>query len=224
MEKIIIAIDGPAGAGKSTIAKKLASLIDYIYIDTGAMYRAITYKALSNNIDIYNDVLMGQLTIESVIEFNSNKVLLDGEDVTRKIRGKRVNQNVSQVSALLSVRKELVHQQRKIGSEKGVVMDGRDIGTVVFPQAELKLFVTASVHERAQRRYEEKIKESATDITLQEIEEELIIRDEKDSSRAISPLKKANDAIILDTTNLTQEESVNIIYNYYLKLVQVKND
>ncbi len=217
-KRIQIAIDGPAGAGKSTVAQIVADKLDYIYVDTGAMYRAITLKALKEEVDFKADEELARLVKDTDISFkkseNKVKIFLDGADVTDEIRQNKVSNNVSLLAQNKSIRKELVKLQREIASQGGVVMDGRDIGTVVLADAELKIYLTASVAERAQRRYDELVK-SERNISLISIKEDIIRRDEMDKNREISPLQKAEDAIVVDTTNLNIEEVVTEIINFY---------
>jgi len=206
---ITIAIDGPASSGKSTVAKKIARNLGLIYIDTGAMYRSLTLKALQKNADIDNETELFRLLKETTIHFqkkdNNQLVYLDNEDVTKLIRDTEVTNAVSKVSAHEKVRTEMVHRQRMMANEKSVVMDGRDIGTVVLPNATVKVFLDASVEERAKRRHNENSKkgfESDYNTLVKEIEQ----RDFYDSNRETSPLKKAKDATLIDTTSLTIEE------------------
>ena len=215
MRKITIAIDGHSSCGKSTMAKDLARKIGYVYVDTGAMYRAVTYYALQHG--LYNED--GELQVEALeahlpdieISFQFNPetgrpdTYLNGECVEGFIRGMEVSNRVSEVSALPFVREALVAQQQRMGAEKGVVMDGRDIGTVVFPDAELKVFVTASAEVRAQRRYKELL-EKGTPADFDEILRNVKERDYLDSHREISPLRQADDAILLDNSNMTIPE------------------
>lgn len=210
MEKTIkIAIDGPASAGKSTVAKIVAVELGYIYCDTGAMYRALTYQALEKNIAVTDEEQLVKLLKEMTISFQPNgdnqKVFVNGQEVTEAIRLPNVTNLVSAVSAHGEVRAELVKRQQEIASHGGVVMDGRDIGTAVLPTAEVKIFLVASVAERAQRRYKENMSkgiETSLDVLQQEIAE----RDYKDSHREVSPLIQAEDAILLDTTSLSIEQ------------------
>ena len=204
-----IAIDGPAGAGKSTIAKFLAKKLNIEYIDTGAMYRAITLKAMRLGIDMEKDEEYGFLS-ETTLDFSNGKIVLDGEDVSEAIRSVDVTTNVSTPSKIACVRTTLVDLQRKISESKSVIMDGRDIGTVVLPKADLKVYLDASVECRAKRRMLERA-EKGLEISLEETKEEIIVRDIKDSTRAISPLKKADDAIHIDSSDMTIDEVVNKI-------------
>lgn len=193
VKEIKIAIDGPAAAGKSTIAKITAEKLGYTYIDTGAMYRALTYKALCENIDMNNGQALGALLKETTIMLEpSNKgqiVKLDGEDVSEAIRSSEVTASVSEAAAHEAVRLLMVEKQRQLGEVSGVVMDGRDIGTHVLPDAELKVFMTASVEERAERRYAEN-KQRGIETSLEQLKKEIEARDEADSNRAVAPLKK----------------------------------
>lgn len=213
---IAIAIDGPAAAGKSTVAKKIAEKLSYIYIDTGAMYRAITFKALNKKINLNDEKEIHQLVLRTKIEFkaqnNKQIVMLDDKDVTDEIRNPEVTNAVSQIARQSSVRKELVARQQQLAENRGVVMDGRDIGTHVLPDAEVKIFLIASVEERAIRRFEEnKIRGINTDLEV--LKQEIKTRDESDMNRKVSPLVKAEDAIEVDTTSLTIDEVVNHILN-----------
>ena len=210
MRKITIAIDGPAASGKSTVAKEVAKELNYIYIDSGAMYRALTLKALNNNIDINSEEALVKMTKDSKIELTSQKIYLDDEDVSEAIRSIDVTNNVSLVSSYEGVREEMVNLQKEYGKLGGIVMDGRDIGTTVFPDAELKIFQIASVEERANRRFIENNKKGIP-CDLETLKKEIEIRDFKDSTRRISPLKKASDAIELDTSKLSPQEVIDRI-------------
>ena len=227
MKKILIAIDGPAGSGKSTTAKLVAQKLGYIYLDTGAMYRAITLKVLTSHIDPSNENEIVKMTAETDIAFNSNNdtlhVILDGNDVTKEIRTGEVTKNVSLVSSYYGVRKILVEKQREIGSQKGCIVDGRDIGTVVFPDADLKFYMIADIMERARRRQAE-LSQSGTELPIVRVVHELKERDLKDSTREASPLRKANDAIEIDTTNMTIEEQVARILNYVDEVTMVSEE
>lgn len=212
-KKLVIAIDGPAGAGKSTIAKMVAEKLCYIYIDTGAMYRAVTYKFLQSGLP-FNEELVGKLAGDINICFKPedglNRVFIDGEEVTEEIRSQAVTTNVSQVSAVAAVRTAMVDQQRKMGKKGGVVLDGRDIGTVVFPDADVKIFLTADVEERVNRRYKELLGKNQI-VDEQKLRDEIIARDKYDSEREISPLRCAEDAFFLDTSKMGIPEVVNKI-------------
>ena len=207
----MIAIDGPASAGKSTVAKILANELGYIYCDTGAMYRALTYEALQQTIDLENEEALLDLLKMSDISFEptekNQKVYVNNEEVTEAIRQPDVTNSVSIVAAHGQIRKELVKRQQKIADKGGVVMDGRDIGTTVLPNAEVKIFLIASVDERAERRYKEN-KLNGIDTSLAILKKEISDRDYKDSHRVSSPLTRAEDAILLDTTSLDIQQVV----------------
>lgn len=210
MDNLIVAIDGPAGSGKSTIAKLIAKKFSFTYIDTGAMYRMITLYLLENNID-FNDLKEIEKVLNSInLDMQGDKFYLNNIDVSTKIREKRINENVSKVASIKIVRENLVNLQRKISNNKNVILDGRDIGTVVFPNAQVKIFLVASPEERARRRHNEFL-EKKVDITYDEVLKSLKERDHIDSTREESPLIKADDAIELDTTNLTIEDVINFI-------------
>ena len=210
MKNLIVAIDGPAGSGKSTIAKLLAKKYDLTYIDTGAMYRMITLYLLENNIDI-NDLKGVERVLNTVnLDMQGDKFFLDNVDVSTKIREKRINDNVSKVASIKIVRSNLVDLQRKISNNKDVILDGRDVGTVIFPNAQVKIFLIASPEERARRRYNEFL-EKKTEITYDEVLKSIKERDHIDSTRDESPFVKADDAIELDSTNLTIEDVINFI-------------
>jgi CMP/dCMP kinase len=215
-KKISIAIDGPAAAGKSTVAKIVAEILSYIYIDTGAMYRALTYKAILNQVDLENEVQLNQLlsntTIELLPNMGSQIILLDKKDVTNEIRTSEVTNAVSKVSRHGLVRKEMVERQQSFATDGGVVMDGRDIGTFVLPNAEVKVYLLASVEERAIRRHTENL-EKGYSSDLQKLKEEIAQRDKLDSEREIAPLKKADDAFEIDTTSLSISQVVEKIMN-----------
>ncbi len=215
MKRIVIAIDGPAGSGKTTSARFLAERLNYIYIDTGAMYRAVTLATIRLDIATQESKIcemMKSIKIDLIQSENGQRTMLNGEDVSEQIRLPEVTKLVSPVSAVACVRDVMVAQQREIGKSGGVVMDGRDIGTVVFPQAELKVFLVASDDARAARRAKE-MREKGIDCNFEEIKEQILYRDKFDSSRENSPLKKAEDAIEIDTSDLTIDEQTNIIYN-----------
>lgn len=214
MKKIIIAIDGFSSCGKSTMAKSLAHNIGYLYFDSGAMYRAVALYCLRNNLiegdKIDTEKLREQMdnikiTFEADPATKNSVTLLNGVNVEHEIRSLEVSRMVSQVAALDFVRSEMVEQQRNMGKQKGIVMDGRDIGTTVFPDAELKIFVTASAEVRAQRRYDE-LKARGDNPDYNEILENVQLRDHIDQTREVSPLKKADDALLLDNSNMTREE------------------
>lgn len=215
-KRINIAIDGYSGCGKSSTAKVIAKALNYTYIDTGAMYRAVTLYFLDNEISLENkaqvEVALSKIHIEFkfVAENEAAHTFLNGVDVDDKIRELRVSNFVSPVSTLSVVRKALVAQQQRMGLEKGVVMDGRDIGTVVFPDAELKIFMTANPQVRARRRKEE-LAQKGIDAAVEEIESNLVERDRIDSSRADSPLKMADGAFLVDTSDISFDEQVAFI-------------
>jgi len=213
-KKISIAIDGPAAAGKSTVAKILAERLSYIYIDTGAMYRALTYKALKNGVDLENEESLIDMLLSSTIElFPSEKgqlVFLDKEEVTSDIRTSEVTNSVSIVSRHRKVREEMVRRQQQFAENGGVVMDGRDIGTHVLPNAEVKVFLLASVEERASRRHSENLLKGF-DSDLETLKREIAARDKLDSEREVAPLVKAADAVEIDTTSLSIEEVADSI-------------
>ena len=210
-----IAIDGPAGAGKSSIAKALSKRLGYIYIDTGAMYRAVALFFVENNIsdgtDSRIESLLDKLEISIKYEDGAQKVILNGEDVTVKLRLEEIGKLASKFSAIGSVREKLVALQRKLAQKENVVMDGRDIGTVVLPNADLKIYLSASSKVRAKRRYLELLEKGQTDLDINDIEDEIIKRDEADMNREISPLKQADDAYYLDSSDMTLEEVVSKI-------------
>ena len=210
-----IAIDGPAGAGKSSIAKALSKRLGYIYIDTGAMYRAVALFFVENDVsdgtDSRIESLLEKLEISIKYEDGAQKVILNGEDVTGKLRLEEIGKLASKFSAIGSVREKLVALQRKLAQKENVVMDGRDIGTVVLPNADLKIYLSASSKVRAKRRYLELLEKGYTDLDINEIEDEIIKRDEADMNREISPLKQADDAYYLDSSDMTLEEVVSKI-------------
>lgn len=215
-KNLVIAIDGPAGSGKSTTAQLVAQKLGFVYIDTGAMYRAITYLAIREDAVGNNDKIVelaANSDIELKFENGVTSISINGEDLTDKIRTLDVNKNVSDVSKIEEVRKLLVKKQRELGSKTtSVVMEGRDIATVVFPNADVKIFLTATIDERAKRRAKE-YAENGTEIPVTEIKDNLKNRDQIDSNREVSPLIKAEDAIVVDTSYVTIEEQVNIILN-----------
>ncbi len=226
-KKITIAIDGFSSCGKSTLAKALAKKINYIFIDSGAMYRGVSLYCIDNNLTIDNEINESLLIehlplIELSYKINENtmspELILNGENVENKIRRIEVASIVSKVASIKEVRQKLVLEQQKMGEFGGIVMDGRDIGSVVFPTAELKLFITADPETRAQRRYKE-LKEKGEPVTLEEISINLEERDRIDSTRKESPLLQTKDAILLDNSSFTPEEQLDIVYNLYLNKV-----
>lgn len=221
---ITIALDGPAGSGKSTTARKVAEKLGYIYIDTGAMYRAVTLAAIRRGIELSNialQVLVQSINIQLEQSPNGQRTLLDGVDVSREIRMPEVTKLVSEVSASAPVREAMVKEQRKMGKNGGVVMDGRDIGTVVFPNAELKVFMIASIDERSQRRAAE-LQAKGINVSADTIARELEQRDELDSNREISPLVQSPDARLLDTSSITIEEQTEIITSWANEIINHK--
>jgi cytidylate kinase len=212
---LIIAIDGPASSGKSTTAKELAKRLKYVYIDTGAMYRACALFALNSGVSLNDLAALGALldTIQIDIRYaeNGNRILLNGDDVSERIREADISKLSSEIAVIGLVRSRMVDLQRKLGEKGGIIMDGRDIGTVVFPNADLKIFMIADVETRAQRRFEEMKEKGAS---LEEIRREIEWRDHNDSSREIAPLRKADDAVELDTSHLRIEQQVEAILNY----------
>jgi cytidylate kinase len=212
---MIIAIDGPAGAGKSTVAKIIAQKLGYLYIDTGAMYRALTFKVLKSKIDIKDIDKIIELAINTSIglfndEYGTLKVLLDGQDVSKEIRKPLITKFVSDIAKIRKVREVMLNLQRELGSKRDSVLDGRDIGTVVFPEAKNKFYIDAGFKERVRRRFKE-LKGMGQDVTSDEVEKDLHNRDTIDSTRAFAPLKRADDATYVDTTDLSIEEAVEMI-------------
>lgn len=215
MKKLQIAIDGPASAGKSTVAKLIAKKYNYLYLDTGAMYRVITLMVLRNNLDLNNEqIIMDRIVDHTDISFKVGEddqlVFANNEDVTLAIRQENVTNNVSTIAALSSVRSALTEKMQLMAKNGGIVMDGRDIGTTVLPHADVKIFLVASVKERALRRFKEN-QQKGIDVSLETLEQEIETRDYKDSHRKVSPLTQAEDAQLIDTTSMTLEEVVNKI-------------
>lgn len=219
MNKITIAIDGYSSCGKSTTAKALARKLGYSYIDTGAMYRAVTFYFLKNNIDVDNITAVRnalekiEITFrvnESINSENISDVYLNGRNVEQEIRQMDVSNNVSKISAIKEVRVKMVKLQQEMGKHKGVVLDGRDIGTVVFPNAELKIFMTANPFVRAKRRFDE-LKAKSTEVSMAEVQANIEKRDYIDTHREESPLTQAKDAIVLDNTHLSREEQLEFV-------------
>ncbi|MDA3813447.1 MAG: (d)CMP kinase [Candidatus Cloacimonetes bacterium] len=215
-KRFVIAIDGPAASGKSTTAKQLARKLKYVYIDTGAMYRASGLCTLLQNVNLNDEAALKNMldNISIKIEYaeDGNRVYLNDKNVSERIREADITKLSSQIAVIRIVREKMVELQRKIGENGGVIMDGRDIGTVVFPNADYKFFMIADVKTRASRRWKE-AKENGEIIPMDEIEEELIWRDENDSNREISPLKQATDAIPIDTSGMSIDEQVDMIYS-----------
>ena len=211
---MIIAVDGPAGSGKSTISKLLAKELGLVYLDTGAMYRLFTLKMLKENVSFSDNDKINELLEKLNINIENGKFYLDDEDVSEEIRKTDVAENVSKTAAIKEVREKMVNLQREFSKSKNVILDGRDIGTVVFPEAGMKIFLVADPRERAERRFKE-LKAKGENISLDSIYENILKRDKLDSTRENSPLKKANDAIEVDTTGKNIEEVKNIILNLY---------
>lgn len=206
-KKLIVAIDGPSASGKGTLAKELAEYFQYIYVDTGSMYRAVTYKALTNGIDVNDETqLMAMLATTQITMTPDHQTLLDGVDVSDVIRENNVSGNVSYVAVHPQVREKLVDLQREIASHGGAVLDGRDIGTVVLPDADVKIYLTASVEARAMRRQLDNETRGIAS-TFEEVRDNLALRDQIDSTREVAPLKQADDAVLLDCTNLSIEQT-----------------
>lgn len=221
MKKIQIAIDGPAGAGKSTIAKIVAEALRFTYIDTGAMYRAVTYKAMKENIQLHDAEAIEKMLQQTAITLQPSEqgqlVFVDGQDVSQAIRSNEVTANVSEVAAHANIREILVAMQQKLAADGGVVMDGRDIATHVLKDAELKIYMSATVEERAHRRFLDNERRGIPS-TIEILQKEIALRDKLDSEREASPLIQAEDALFLDTTNLSIDEAAQEI----LKLAQQK--
>lgn len=218
MKKIVVAIDGYSACGKSSTAKQVAQHLGYKFIDTGAMYRAVTLFFIRNGVIVEDLEEVERALDQCEIGFEGKTVLLNGENIDMEIRTQAVNNSVSQVSAISLVRKKMVVQQQEIGIEKGVVMDGRDIGTVVFPEAELKIFMTAEMDTRARRRQKE-LQMKGLDEDLESIKRNLAERDHVDSNRADSPLRKAEGAIEIDTTSMTLDQQIDQIVNLAKEII-----
>lgn len=213
MKKINIAIDGHSSCGKSTLAKAMAEKLHYIYVDSGAMYRAVTLYFLENEVDLNDDQAVAAALDQIKIHFERGdqgiQTYLNGKQVESEIREMRVSGMVSPVAAISKVRRAMVRQQQKMGAHRGVVMDGRDIGTVVFPDAELKIFLTAEPDERARRRFEE-LNKKGSSVSMEEIRKNLLERDHIDSNREDSPLRRAVDAVVIDNTHLTPDQQLEL--------------
>ena len=221
MTRLTIAIDGPAGSGKSTVARRVAAMLGYLYLDSGAMYRAVALKALEKNIAMDDEAKLEELTRQTHIELRSptaeqeteglkNRVFLDGREVTREIRRGDVAQTASRLATVAGVREVLVAEQQRAGAGGGVVMEGRDIGTVVFPKAELKIFLDAAAESRAHRRWLEH-QEKGEQLTVEEVLVEVRERDKRDRERKVSPLVRAGDAVLIDNTAMGIEETTRLI-------------
>jgi cytidylate kinase len=222
IKTINIAIDGPAGAGKSTVAKLVAEHLSFLYIDTGAMYRVLAYAAIHNKVDPQDGTalkeLLDTIKIQLINELEGTKVLVNAQDVTTDIRTAEVNKLVPQVASHEAVRLEMVERQRKLASEGSSILDGRDIGTHVLPNADVKVFLTASVDVRAERRHVEQVKKGMPS-DLEELKQDIAKRDELDMTREVAPLRKADDAVEVDTTSLTIDEVVSSIVELVKKPV-----
>lgn len=224
-KKIIIAIDGLSSCGKSTVARQLAGKLNYLYVDSGAMYRAITLYFLRNNVDISNVDQVSDALSEIELDFRLNEksgqmeMFMNDEDVEYQIRDLIVAEKVSEVAALKAVRDFAVGQQQKMGNGKGVIMDGRDIGTVVFPHAELKLYLTADNAVRVERRFKEMYAKNPN-VTIEEVAQNIEMRDYIDSNREVSPLRKADDAIVIDNSNLTPEDQLKKVLDLANSYIQ----
>ena len=218
---MIIAIDGPAASGKSTSARLLADELDFLYLDTGAMYRCIALSVTENKVDIYNKISLENFIVDFNFELNTvdgiSNFLINGDSVSEKIRTNAVSKKVSEISAIPLIRKYMVKMQREFAKNNNCVVEGRDIGTVVFPQAEIKFFITASVEVRAKRRRLE-LQNIGDRIALKDLQDDIRARDKYDSERSHSPLKKAFDAIEIDTTEMTVDEQVS----YMIKNIKLK--
>ena len=224
MKKIVVAIDGHSSCGKITLAKALAKELTYIYVDSGAMYRACTLYFLDHNVDI-KDIEAVQSALQHIhisfqVHAQGNQTYLNEQNVEEEIRGMRVSTQVSAVAAIPEVRRAMVKIQQALGEQKGIVMDGRDIGTVVFPNAALKIFLTASIEERTKRRYQE-LKVKNRSITLEAVQKNLQERDHIDSTRADSPLKQAEDAILIDNTDLSRAQQLQMVVNLVQERINI---
>ena len=216
-KRFVIAIDGPAGSGKSTVSKRIARKLDLLYIDTGAMYRALTLKAMRQKLDLEDGQALVKLAHSTKIDLKDEsgrlRVILDGEDVSELIRTPELTNNVKYIARVPEVRGEMVRLQRAIGERAGAVLEGRDIGTVVFPDADYKFYLDADVEERARRRHKELV-EANQKVDLEAIKKDVVTRDESDMKREVGALKKAEDAILIDTTNLSIDEVVEKLLSH----------
>lgn len=216
--EFIVAIDGPAGSGKSSVAKNIAKRMDFTYLDTGAMYRAVTLNFIKNSIDYTDIEKIKEILKKTDIDINGSKIYLNGELVTEDIRKREVTALVSKTAAIKEVRESMVEQQRVISKGKKVILDGRDIGTVVFPNADVKIFLVASAHERANRRVKD-YENLGQNVSHEEVLQEILKRDKEDMERENSPLVQAHDAIEVDTTSMTIEEVENRIVEIIEKVM-----
>lgn len=228
MKKIIVAIDGYSGCGKSTLAKDLALKLNYLYIDSGAMYRAVSYFAIENgfinNGSLNSESLLmhlDEIKIDFIKSGDNNCIFLNGKNIQDKIRSLEVSKFVSEIAAISKIRTKMVKAQKDLGKNKGIVMDGRDIGTVVFPDAEVKFFVTADIEVRIQRRILE-LTNKGNKADYEDVKNNLLHRDRIDSTRKDSPLRQSKDAIVIDNTNITKTEQLELAYNYVIE--KIKND
>ena len=212
MNNLVIAIDGPAGAGKSTISKKIAEKLGINYIDTGAMYRAVTYKCLKDGVDVLDEDKVVDVCEHCDVDFKDNRIYLDGQCINDEIRTHNVSENVSNVAKIGRVREIMVKKQREIGLKNDVILDGRDVGTCIFPDTEYKFYLNASPEERGRRRYQE-LKDKGNDVVLEDIIRDIERRDYIDSTREVSPLVKAEGAVEIDSTSMSIEEVVDTIVN-----------
>ncbi len=221
---LVIAIDGPAAVGKSTMGKLIARELGFLYIDTGAIYRVITWKVLKNNININDEEMISNLVSDTCITIERANykslndyyyIFVDGKDVTEEIRNPRIDQNVSQIARLPKIRKQLIHLQRRLAEKGNIVMEGRDIGSVILPQADIKLYFTASEEERIKRRYTELV-DKGYNVDYEEVKKQIVQRDEIDSKRKYAPLIKAKDAIVIDST----EKSIEEVKDEILKIIR----
>ncbi len=221
---LIIAIDGPAAVGKSTMGKLIARELGFLYIDTGAIYRAITWKVLKNNINVNDENIISNLVSNTCVTIEKANckslndyyhIFVDGEDITEEIRNPRIDQNVSQIARLPKIRKQLIYLQRKLAEKRNIVMEGRDIGSVILPKADIKLYFSASEEERIKRRYKELI-DKGYNIDYKEVKKQIVQRDEIDSKRKYAPLIKAKDAILIDST----EKSIGEVKDKILKTIK----
>lgn len=222
-KELIVAIDGPAASGKGTLAKELAEYFGYIYVDTGSMYRAVTYKALQQQLDVNDEAsVMNMLDTTTITMTPDHKTLLDGVDVSTIIRSNNVSENVSYIAIHPLVREKLVDLQRKIASEGGAVLDGRDIGTVVLPNADVKIYLTASVEARAMRRQLDN-QQRGIESNFEQVRDNLALRDQIDSTREVAPLKQAADAVLLDSTELTIPQTYEAAIAIIEQAKKIKN-